>query len=69
MHGFNMAEMIPLAKREHAGPREECVQEECYKACGSIHIKWMDSCIERVLKDDQEAANKRVPRWFRYISD
>jgi hypothetical protein len=29
MLNFEIAEMIPLAKRGHAGPREECVREEC----------------------------------------
>jgi hypothetical protein len=44
--GFAIAEMIPLAKRRHAGPREECVREECLQACESNYIKWMDSRIE-----------------------
>jgi hypothetical protein len=28
---FEIAEMILLVKRRHAGPREECVREECSK--------------------------------------
>jgi hypothetical protein len=32
MLDFEIAEMILLAKRRHAGPREECVQEECSQA-------------------------------------
>jgi hypothetical protein len=46
MLDFEIAEMILLAKRRHAGPREECVREECPQACESIHIKWTDSRIE-----------------------
>jgi hypothetical protein len=26
---FDIAETIPLAKRRHAGPCEECAREEC----------------------------------------
>jgi hypothetical protein len=52
MLDFKIAETIPLGKRGHAGPHEECVREECYEARGSIHIKWMESRIERVLVDD-----------------
>jgi hypothetical protein len=48
---FEIALTILLAKQRHAGPREECVQEECSEACESSYIKWMDLCIERVLKD------------------
>jgi hypothetical protein len=51
MLDFEIAKMILLAKRGHAGPHEECVREESYEACGSIHIKWMDSNNERVLAD------------------
>jgi hypothetical protein len=69
MFDFEIAEMIPLAKRRYAGPREECVREECYEARGSIHIKWTDSRFERVLANDQGAANGLVPRWFRYVSN
>jgi hypothetical protein len=36
---FAIAETIPLAKRRHAGPREECVREECSHACESSYIK------------------------------
>jgi hypothetical protein len=43
---FEIAETIPLAKRRHAGPCEECAQQECSQARESIHIKWMDSHIE-----------------------
>jgi hypothetical protein len=28
---FEIVEMISLVKRRHAGPREECVREECSK--------------------------------------
>jgi hypothetical protein len=51
MLDFEIAETIPLEKQGHAGPREECVREECYKAHGSIHIKWTDSRIKRVHAD------------------
>jgi hypothetical protein len=57
MLDFDIAEMIPLGKRVYVGPREECIREECYTACGSIHIKWMDSCIERVRANGRGAAN------------
>jgi hypothetical protein len=66
---FEIAEMIPLAKRRHAISPKECVRKECSQACESIHIKWTDSCIERVLADGRGAATGLVPRWFRYISD
>jgi hypothetical protein len=32
MLDFKIAEMILLGKGGHAGPREECVQEESYEA-------------------------------------
>jgi hypothetical protein len=57
---FEIAETIPLAKRRHAGPREECVREECSQAHESSYIKWMDSCIERVLGDVRGAATRLV---------
>jgi hypothetical protein len=60
---FEIAEMIPLAKRRHAGPRKECVWEECSQARESIHIKWTDLRIERVHADGL------IPWWFRYVSD
>jgi hypothetical protein len=66
---FEIADMIPLVELGHAGPREECVREECYEARESIHVKWMDSRIERVLADSLGAANRRISRWFRYVSD
>jgi hypothetical protein len=66
---FKIAKMIPLAKRRHAGPHEECVREECSEACESSYIKWMDSRNERVLGDVQGAATWLIPRWFRYVSD
>jgi hypothetical protein len=51
MLDFEIAETTPLAKRRHVGPCEECVQEECPQARGSIHMKRMDSRIKRVLAD------------------
>jgi hypothetical protein len=36
---FEIAEMVLLAKRRHAGPREECVREEFSQACESSYIK------------------------------
>jgi hypothetical protein len=69
MLDFEIVEMIPLEKRRHAGPREDCVWEECYKARGSIHIKWTDSCFERVHVDGWGVANGLLSRWFRYISN
>jgi hypothetical protein len=66
---FEIAEAILLAKRRHAGPHEECVREEFSQAHESIHIKWTDSRVERVLADDQGAATGLIPRWFRYVSD
>jgi hypothetical protein len=53
--------MIPLAKRKHARPREDCVREECSQARELIHIKWTDSRIKRVLADHRGAANGLVP--------
>jgi hypothetical protein len=32
MLDYEIGEMISLAKRRHAGPREVCVQEECTHA-------------------------------------
>jgi hypothetical protein len=58
---FEIAEMIPLVKRRHAGPCEECVQEECSQASESSYIKWMDSRIERVLGDVRGVATRLVP--------
>jgi hypothetical protein len=55
-----IAKTIPLAKRIYAGPREGCVREKCYEAHGSIHIKWMNSCFERVLADGRGVANALV---------
>jgi hypothetical protein len=66
---FEIAETISLIKRRHAGPREECVREECSQARESIHIKWTDSRIERVLTDGRGAATGLVLRWFRYAYD
>jgi hypothetical protein len=66
---FEIAKTIPLAKRRHAGPHEECVREECSQARESIHNKWTDLCIERVLADCRGAATGLLPRWFRYLSD
>jgi hypothetical protein len=66
---FEIAEIIPLAKRRHAVPCEECVQEECLQAYESSYIKWTDSYIEQVLGDVRGAATGLVSRWFRYISD
>jgi hypothetical protein len=36
---FEIAETIPLAKRRHVGPREECFREECSEACESSYMK------------------------------
>jgi hypothetical protein len=47
----------------------ETIHEECSQAHESIHIKWMDSCIERVHADGRGAATGLVPRWFIYVSD
>jgi hypothetical protein len=58
---FAIAEMIPLAKRRHAGPHEECVREECSQACESSYIKLMDSHIERVLGDVRGATTGLIP--------
>jgi hypothetical protein len=69
LFNFEIAEMIPLAKQRHAGPRKECVREECSQACESRYIKWMDSRIKRVLGDVRGVATGLVPRWFRYVSD
>jgi hypothetical protein len=69
MLDFEIAETILLAKQRHAGPRKECVQEEFSQAHGSIHIKWTDSCIERVLAVGQGAANGLILCLFRYVSD
>jgi hypothetical protein len=69
MLDFEIAETIPLGKRRHAGPHEECVREECSQSHESIHIKWMDSRIERVLADSREATNGLVSRWFIHVSD
>jgi hypothetical protein len=44
------AEMILLAKQTHAGPREECVQEECSQARESSYIKWMDLLSNEYLE-------------------
>jgi hypothetical protein len=66
---FEIAQTIPLAKRRHTRPREECVREECSQARESRYIKWTDSRIERVLGDIRGAATGLVPRWFRYISN
>jgi hypothetical protein len=66
---FEIAEMIPLAKRRHAGPCEGCVREECSQAHESIHIKWTNSHIERVLANGRGAATGLVPQWFKYVSD
>jgi hypothetical protein len=62
---FEISETIPLAKRRHAGPREECVREECSQARESSYIKWTDSCIEQVLGDVRGATTGLIPRWFR----
>jgi hypothetical protein len=59
--GFAIAETIPLAERRHAGPREECVREECSHDFESSYIKWTDSCIERVLGDVRGAVTGCVP--------
>jgi hypothetical protein len=69
MLDFTIVETIPFGKQRHAGPCEDCVQEECSKACESIYIKWTDSRIERVLADSRGAANGLVSRWFRHVSD
>jgi hypothetical protein len=69
MLDFEIIETIPHAKRRHAGPREECVREECSQFHESIHIKWMDSHIERVLTDGRGAANGLVPIRFIYVSN
>jgi hypothetical protein len=69
MLDFEIAEMIPLAKQRHVGPREECVREECSQARESIHIKWTDLRIKRLHADGRGAANGLVPRWFRYECD
>jgi hypothetical protein len=61
MLDFEIIEMIPLAKRKHARPHEDCVQEECSQARELIHIKWTDSRIKRVLADRRGAANGLVP--------
>jgi hypothetical protein len=66
---FEITETIPLAKRRHAGPHEECVREECSQTCESSYIKWTDSRIERVLGDVRGAATGLIPRWFTYVSD
>jgi hypothetical protein len=66
---FEIAEMIPLAKRRHEGPREECVREECSQARESSYIKWMDSRIKRILGDVRGATTGLIPRWFKYVSD
>jgi hypothetical protein len=66
---FEIAETISLAKRRHAGPRKECIREECSQARESSYIKWTDSCMERLLRDVRGAAIGLVLRWFRYISD
>jgi hypothetical protein len=60
MLDFEITKMIPLAKQRHVGPSEECVREECSQARESIHIKWTDSRIERVLADGQGVANGLV---------
>jgi hypothetical protein len=69
MLDFGIAEMILLAKRRHVGPHEKCVREECSQARESIHMKWTDLRIERVLADGRGATNGLVLRWFRYISN
>jgi hypothetical protein len=33
---FEIVETIPLAKRRHTGPCEECVREECSEACEQL---------------------------------
>jgi hypothetical protein len=58
---FKIAEMISLAKRRHVGSHEDCVQEECTQAHESIHIKWIDSRIKRVLPDGRGATNGFIP--------
>jgi hypothetical protein len=66
---FEIAETIPLAKRRHVRPHEDCVREECSQARESIHIEWTDSHIERVLANSRGAANGLIPWWFRHVSD
>jgi hypothetical protein len=61
MLDFEIAEMIPLAKRRHVGQHEECDREEFSQACESIHIKWTDSHIKRVLADGRGGANGLMP--------
>jgi hypothetical protein len=53
---FEIAEMIPLAKQRHAGPCGVFAREECSQACESIHIKWMDLHIKRVLAGGRGAS-------------
>jgi hypothetical protein len=59
---FEIAKTILLAKRRHAGPHEECIQEECLEVCESSYIKWTHSHIKRVLRDVRGAATGLVPR-------
>jgi hypothetical protein len=61
MLDFEIAEMILLVKQRHMVPSEECIREEFYEAHESIHIKWTDSRIERILADGRGVANGLIP--------